>query len=296
MKFIKILRFILNHPSNTGSRFDAVVKFLRWQIGIRILNMPVIIPWVNNTHLIAHKGLTSVTGNIYGGLTEFNEMAFLLHYLRPEDIFFDIGANVGTYTILAGKVVGSQCLAVEPIPKSYCKLMDNIFLNRIQDRVTSLNIGLGRSKEKLCFSTDWDTENRVLNKDEINGNHVEVEVRPLDDICEQRRPTMIKIDVEGFESEIVAGGVETFACPELNVVFMELRGHGKRYGFDEIVLDKHMREIGFSAWIYDPLHRIIKPKPLDNGLLGDMLYIRDIDSANKRIADAKKYKINKIWI
>jgi FkbM family methyltransferase len=296
MKFFKILKFILNHPLNKKSRCKALANFLRWQIGIRILKMPVIFSWVNDTYLVADKGLTATTGNIYVGLTEFDEMAFLLHYLRPEDIFFDIGANVGTYTVLAGKAVGAQCLAVEPIPKSYFKLMDNIYLNRIQNRVTALNIGLGSAKEKLCFSTEWDSKNRVLNKAEMDRTYLEIEVLPLDNVRAKLRPTMIKIDVEGFESEIVAGGKETFACSELNVVMMELRGHGNRYGFNETAIDQHMHELGFRAWIYDPLHRTIKPKPNGNRRLGDMLYIRDIDEANGRIAAAQKYKINNMWI
>jgi hypothetical protein len=59
----------------------------------------------------ATSGMTGATGNLYVGLHEFEEMAFLLHFLRPGDLFADVGANVGSYTILAAVAVerGTHC-------------------------------------------------------------------------------------------------------------------------------------------------------------------------------------------
>ena len=45
--------------------------------------------------------MTGATGNIYCGLYEFLDMAFLLHFLRNGDLFGDIGSNIGSYTVLA---------------------------------------------------------------------------------------------------------------------------------------------------------------------------------------------------
>jgi len=71
------------------------------------------------------------TGNIYVGLHEFEQMAFLLHCLRSEDIFIDVGANVGSYTVLASAAVGAKTIAFEPIESEYNGLMANIELNGI---------------------------------------------------------------------------------------------------------------------------------------------------------------------
>ncbi len=59
---------------------------------------------------------------------------FLLHFLRCDDLFVDIGANIGSYTVLAGAVVGATCLAVKPIPSTYESLLDNIHLNRLEKK------------------------------------------------------------------------------------------------------------------------------------------------------------------
>ena len=60
--------------------------------------------------------MTGATGNIYTGLHEFEDMMFLLHLLRPGDIFVDAGANIGSYTVLASAVVGAKSISFEPVP------------------------------------------------------------------------------------------------------------------------------------------------------------------------------------
>ncbi len=71
----------------------------------------VIVHWIGGTRLAARRGMTGLTGNIYAGLHEFADMAFLLHFLRPSDLFADVGANVGSYTILASGVVRCPTVA-----------------------------------------------------------------------------------------------------------------------------------------------------------------------------------------
>ena len=46
-------------------------------------------------------------------------MALVLHVLRPDDVFVDIGANVGSYTILGGGAAGADCISIEPIPSTF---------------------------------------------------------------------------------------------------------------------------------------------------------------------------------
>ncbi len=75
----------------------AVIRYIKWQVGSRLVPGDVIYQWINNSKVVARNGETGITGNIYCGLHEFPDMAFLLHVLREEDLFVDIGANVGSY-------------------------------------------------------------------------------------------------------------------------------------------------------------------------------------------------------
>ena len=60
-------------------------------------------------------------------------MGFLLHVLRSEDLFVDVGANVGSYTILACSVVGARGISFEPVPSTYKRLVENMRLNHLDE-------------------------------------------------------------------------------------------------------------------------------------------------------------------
>ena len=72
--------------------------------------------------------MTGATGNIYAGLHEFADMAFTLHFLRPDDLFMDVGANVGSYTLLASGVCKARTISFEPYPETMAALRRNIDL------------------------------------------------------------------------------------------------------------------------------------------------------------------------
>lgn len=102
MGLLKSLRFVLHHPLNRGRPVTALSRWLRWQLGSRLLPGAVLLPFVDEVGLLVRPGMTGATGNVYCGLHEFEDMALVLHALRPDDLFVDIGANVGSYSMIGG--------------------------------------------------------------------------------------------------------------------------------------------------------------------------------------------------
>lgn len=96
----KTLSYVLRHPLNQSFKCAAVGRWLRWQLVSRLAPGPIIVAFGPNTSLAVSSGMTGATGNIYTGLHEFEDMAFLLHFLRSGDTFVDVGANVGSFSIL----------------------------------------------------------------------------------------------------------------------------------------------------------------------------------------------------
>jgi FkbM family methyltransferase len=184
-------------------------RYLRWQIASRLLPGAVQVPFVNGSVLVVSPGMQGATQNIYTGLSDFFDCGFLLHLLRKEDLFVDIGANVGVYTVLAGAAIGSKAVAIEPIPATFSGLCANIRANGMSERVTAHNIGLGQTEQTLRFTTDRDCMNRVIAEDDWTGKSIDVPVRRLDTVLAGESPTLIKIDVEGYESEVLAGAEAT---------------------------------------------------------------------------------------
>ena len=290
---ITVLKFIQNHPLNKGTGFGALSRYFRWQLATRTLNLPVIIHFVNDTRLVAERGVTVGPGNYYVGLLEYEVMAFTLHYLRPEDLFIDVGANIGAFTVLAGGVIGASCVSIEPIPQTYQRLLDNININRISDHVVTINAGLGDKIGKLRFTSAYDSVNHVMMEAEISENNVEVDITTLDCITKEHMPEMIKIDVEGFESKVVAGGECTLSRKDgPNAILMELRGHGSRYGFSEKEVHEKMLQYGYKPFVYDPKRRELDAWQCNEAdKLGDMIYIRDDRKAKGRLKDAPAFHV-----
>lgn len=295
MELFNVFKTITSHPLNQGRKLSAILGFIRWQVASRIIDSAIAINFVNGTRLLTSNGMTGATGNIYTGLHEFEDMAFIMHLLRARDGFVDVGANVGSYTVLASGAVGANTISIEPVPSTFLHLLDNINLNAISGKVSALNVGVGSEQGVLKFTAVLDTVNHVVATSEESAETIEVEVKTLDDILEGFEPTLIKIDVEGFETNVIAGARKTLSNPSLLSVIMELNGSGSRYGFDEESLHTVMLDYGFTTFKYDPLKRHLIPSNWQSQNVGNMLYIRNTDQVIERITSAPKFTTNNGW-
>jgi FkbM family methyltransferase len=282
------IKFILDHPLNRGRPAQAIGRFIRWQIGSRLLGSSAVVPFARRSRLIVRNGMTGATQNIYCGLHEFHDMAFVLHMIRPGDLFVDIGANVGTYTVLAAES-GAQCITFEPVPETYQALSDNIYLNRIRERVELVNAAVGAEQGTIAFTLSGGPTNHVATATD-RGPVTEVPVVRLDDYL-KRSPTVMKIDVEGYEAVLLKGARRTLADPELLAVIMEVNGSGTRYGYSDSEIRQVMCEAGFGEYCYAPMKRHLSPlgqtKPFDN-----VLFIKDIGRLEERLKSAEPVTIN----
>ena len=72
--------------------------------------------FVGGIKTLIRLGETGLSGIYAFGLHGFNELMFAIHLLREGDTFLDVGANLGSYTLLAGKRCGAKVIAVELSP------------------------------------------------------------------------------------------------------------------------------------------------------------------------------------
>jgi FkbM family methyltransferase len=288
MSLTRTLKFILNHPLNRDNKFEAFKRFVKWQLNSRLIPWPVIYPITNQSRIIVKKGMTGATGNVYCGLHDYNDMFFLLHFLRPEDLFFDIGANVGSYTVLASGHCKAKTIAVEPVPSTFNLLLDNIYINRMADRVTALNTALGSSDGTLHFTSSYDTINHVATANDKNT--IQVPVSRLDVIAGNRSPALMKIDVEGYETEVIAGAGQLLHNPALKAIIIELNGSGTHFGYDERKIHETLIGAGFAPSQYEPSER--KLIPLDTFGSTNTIYVRDSEYVQNRLLNAENVSIN----
>jgi FkbM family methyltransferase len=280
--------FILRHPLNDtlGNKAGTFLRYCSWQVHCRLRPAPSPIDFVGHTRLLVKRGVAQ-RRICYMALNEFEEMAFVVHALREGDLFLDIGANIGAYTVLAGSVAGARTLASEPLPANYALLQANIRLNQAENRVEALNVGVGGVEGTLRFTASYGPKDHVVFPREPMETEktIELPVRTLDSIVGDRNPTMIKIDVEGFETEVINGSAKLMKNDSLRAIIIELKGHGARYGYDESALMERIASFGFQAYCYSPLDRRIFSSDEACTRSDNRIYIRDPDWARQRVAD-----------
>jgi FkbM family methyltransferase len=293
MSLFSLLKFITAHPLNRQNKIKAVSRFAKWQINTRLNPYPVIYSYTDKTKLIVQRSMTGATGNLYCGLHEFTDMGFLLHFLRKDDLFVDIGANIGSYTVLAGGHIGATVVSVEPLPQTFEHLKNNIAINRIGNKVIAYNLALGNEKGQISFTTNLDTMNHVATAAETNT--IAVPVETLDAILEkEKEPVLLKIDVEGFETNVLNGASSTLKKNNLKAIIIELNGSGLKYGYDEADLHEKLLDGGYYPHRYNPFERQLTP--IDKFGTHNTIYIKDPDFVRERIKKADKLKILDSWI
>jgi len=285
------IQFLLKHPLSSKNKWVSFKRLISWQVASRMAGMPMVAEFVNESRLLMSTGMTGATGNFYAGLHEFEDMAFVMHALRESDLFVDVGANIGSYTVIAGAAVGAKCVAIEPVPSTFKHLTDNINLNGISNRVECLNVGVGKERGVLNFSSTADTMNHVLmNGQCANEVGIQVCVESLDDVMRERRPSIIKIDVEGWETQVIAGAQHILSGLAPLAVVMEFGGGGK-YGFDEERLHDQMLSFGFKTVAYEPFQRHLKSLGGCRNTDGNTIYVKDMDFWSDRLNSATKYTV-----
>jgi len=104
----------------------------------------------------------------------------------------------------------------------------------------------------------------------------------------------VKIDVEGFETDVLVGATTTLQNPGLHALIVELNGLGAHYGHDDGETHKTLLSLGLEPHAYDPHARVLLP--LDGPNDGpeesrNTLYIRNHAAVEKRLSTAASYTV-----
>jgi FkbM family methyltransferase len=288
MTVLNLLGHICDHPLNRNRKIGALLDFIRWQVRSRLARGYVIYPWLNEARVMVRNGDTGFTMNIYCGLYDLPEMTFLLHVLRMDDLFVDVGANIGSYTILASAVRHARSICFEPIPETFSRLEKNLRLNDLAGLVTANNVGVSDKPAQIRFSVKEDCCNHVLRDDE-KGESLEVPVVTLDEALGSESPNVMKIDVEGFEWPVLNGARKLLENPALHSILLEF--NNDLYGYGQSALLDLLRSHGFSAYTYDPFQRKLtsrEPTP------GNLLFIRDLERVEALLRSSESFRVKNV--
>jgi FkbM family methyltransferase len=292
-KIKEIYKILKKHPVTSGNEILGLYHYISFNLRNRVSN-EIVYNWIEGIKFIAQKGDAGIVANIYFGLYEFEESIFLLHFVEKEDVFLDVGANVGHYSLLMSGLKKCRSIAIEPVPKTYCKLKKQVDLNNLNALIEIKNIGVSNEVSELFFSTDKGTMDRIV--DENYKNAVSVHVETIDSIVKNNIPIAIKIDVEGYEKYVLDGASETLRNEHLKIVILELNQSGKKYGFDDHEIYLKIKDFGFEPYLYDLENRKLIKQESYNKNQFNTIFVRDPDFVTSRLANSRKIKIrNKLF-
>jgi len=149
--------------------------------------------------------------------------------------FWDVGANIGVFSIYAGLRPGVEVRAFEPAAASYGALCRNIEANRLDDRVQAYCLAISDRMElgrlNLSATNAGSVFNAFESTNDCFGNEIAVAFQQgvvgysIDGLRRQfglAAPNYLKIDVDSIEERILAGAFETLRDPELRSVLIEV--------------------------------------------------------------------------
>jgi len=200
---------------------------------------------------------------------------FIKDNLKPGQIFVDVGANVGYYTLLASKIVGNsgKVYAFEPLELSWTVLSKNLGMNELKNVIVFFMALSNNSGLKTKFYTG----NIPGHASTIGTEELTVEVEVNNDIFdrinlkEQIAPDMIKIDVEGSQLEVLKGMKDILSTEkELTVIVEDFSGVAVEwlvdtYGFEVVNTE---REVGNYMLVKNRKAIKIEREPITFHLLG----------------------------
>ncbi|WP_165872024.1 FkbM family methyltransferase [Natrarchaeobius halalkaliphilus] len=213
-------RFIRNTPAYTHTELSRLVKsiqYIRWQ---RSGSHSVSVENINAEFNINDRAdFHAVT---YFKENERELARDLLTEVTPGDVVWDVGANIGIYTCLLKQLPTVEPIAFEPFPENKRRLKQNLRLNGIDativdaalsDRNTTVEFGLASNQNGNLGGS------KILRTDE--GNMVTVPARTGDSL-EIPQPSVVKIDVEGAEQDVINGMKKTLRTSNCRIIYCEI--------------------------------------------------------------------------
>jgi FkbM family methyltransferase len=171
--------------------------------------------------------------------------------VRQGDTVVDVGANRGMFALTAVRQVGSagRIICFEPNPKCVDILERDLHLNSI-DNVTVYNVGLSDENAELTLSIPHINHGEATFgfSTYLNVDKIAVPVRVGDDMLHDVTPTVIKIDVEGYEPRVLKGLKETITKARPVIVTEVIRQHLCHCGFSLEELSGLMGKLGYNGF------------------------------------------------
>lgn len=243
---VTAVRFIWDHPANRGRRARKIAEALAFQVRGRLFGRPSTARIGERSRIIVYPG-RGQAGLLYANPVEWPEISCWRRFLRAGDLFVDVGANVGSYTLWALEL-GCEVIAVEPDDWARACLEANLKLNDRDAEVVAA--ALADEAGTATFTTSLGVLNHLVAEDANAGASVrEVVVRTLDELIGGRVAAGVKIDVEGAELSVLKGAARALGDGRITLMQLEWNPCSETFfAHERSALGDHLRSYGYELF------------------------------------------------
>ena len=261
--------------------WSAVWRFVICQIKFLFGNKDFIYKWDDDITIRVIQGEHGTTECYYLGLYDYLEMSMLKKLVHQGDVFFDIGANVGTWSLLAAKN-GGNAYAFEPVKKTFDIMSSMVELNPdLRNRIVCENAAVGDVDGMVCITTDEEsTTNHVVENTQGSESTQMVRQIAIDEYAKNMHIKMAKIDVEGYEVQALNGMKTMLREGKVDVIVLE-DFDGKNSKSYQL-----LRSYGFKRCSYDLNRNMIVEDDQFTGNGNNSIYVRNLEEINEQLSTA----------
>lgn len=219
---LQSLFYLFKNPYNKKYPFFALKRFIEWKIikFFKLSNYKKTV-WDDRKIYLNHDSFQSMWV-MYNWLVDWEEFNLINDFVTTKSYCLDVGANMGFYTIWFSKFT-KNIYAFEPDTKNYLRLNKNVCANNADEYIRTFNIAVGELDGEVSFTKDLDGENHIV-LNYIEGNN-SIVCKRLDSILFENKIVEIsylKIDVEGFELEVLKGLGEYISKKKIDIIQIEI--------------------------------------------------------------------------
>lgn len=286
---IQTISYIWTHPNCQQHKLKSLIKFFSWQFYKRLTHRFLDFKLLPSVKLRCYPDSYSTSAVLYCGLYDYDEMNFLLRYLRAEDSFLDIGANVGVYTLLAAsKIRSGYIYSFEALSKNYTRLQENLQINQFE-QVKTYELAVSNQTGSVALNlAEGDSKPFITST--ITNNTIAVSTDTLDNLL-QNQPianlTLAKMDIEGAELLALKGAVSLLKkqCPQ--VWILEINDSVNNFGHQKQDLVNFLNSYGYNLYGYSADTNQVFPITLEQQQGNNVLAIADsaVDFVRDRLAE-----------
>jgi FkbM family methyltransferase len=264
-----VVGYTWRHPANRGHRLTSTMRTIRFQAMGRVFGRAALAPVGERSVIRAEADVYHSARALYANPVDWNELHAWRQALGPGDLFVDVGANVGVYTVWAIEA-GAEVIALEPSRPARERLLANLKLNDYEAEVVAA--AAGEEKGTLHLTIALDNENHLVLGSGDGAGTEEVPVITLDELIGDREVAGLKVDVEGAERLVLCGARRLLGEQRIKLIQMEWNHKSQELlGEDREPIADLLRSNGYALYRPDETGAL---QPLERPGLGEDVFAR----------------------